>query len=296
MALVLADRVQETTTTTGTGTVTLAGAVSGFQSFSVVGNGNTTYYTIVDSSTGDWEVGLGTYTSSGTTLSRTTVLSSSNSGSLVNFGAGTKQVFVTYPASQYGNVVGPASSGASSIATFNGGTGRLLQDGTTAGYLFFASSGLTGYLTNAGQIGASYFITLDYAGGASNRGLKLKYDASTNSVNIQPPATGGNSTLVLPPGTGSSGQALTTDGTGVLAWTTVGGGGGASTILESKQTISSNYTLTAGYNGISVGPVTISSGVSVTIPSGAKWLVVNSSPGATPVSGGGGIMPAMIWG
>jgi hypothetical protein len=100
MALVLADRVQETTTTTGTGTVTLLGAVQGFQSFSAVGNGNTTYYTIAGQGTSEWEVGLGTYTSSGTTLSRTTVLGSSNAGSLVNFSAGTKNVFVTYPSSQ----------------------------------------------------------------------------------------------------------------------------------------------------------------------------------------------------
>jgi len=99
MAFVLADRVQETTTTTGTGTVTLAGAVSGFQSFAAIGNGNTTYYTIADSSGSNWEIGVGTYTSSGTTLSRDTVLSSSNSGSLVNFPAGTKNVFVTFPAS-----------------------------------------------------------------------------------------------------------------------------------------------------------------------------------------------------
>ena len=100
MALVLADRVQETTTTTGTGTVTLLGAVQGFQSFSAVGNANTTYYTIAGQGTTEWEVGLGTYTSSGTTLSRTTVLGSSNAGSVVNFSAGTKNVFVTYPASQ----------------------------------------------------------------------------------------------------------------------------------------------------------------------------------------------------
>jgi hypothetical protein len=98
MALVLADRVQETTTTTGTGTVTLAGAVSGYQTFAAVGDGNSTYYTIAGGA--EWEVGIGTYTSSGTTLSRTTVISSSNSGSLVTFSAGTKNVFVTYPAAR----------------------------------------------------------------------------------------------------------------------------------------------------------------------------------------------------
>jgi hypothetical protein len=98
MALVLDDRVQETTTTTGTGTVTLAGASLGYQSFAAIGNGNTTYYCITDGT--NWETGLGTYTSSGTTLARTTVLDSSNGGSLVNFSAGTKSVFVTYPASE----------------------------------------------------------------------------------------------------------------------------------------------------------------------------------------------------
>jgi hypothetical protein len=97
MALVLADRVRETSTTTGTGTITLAGAVYGYQSFAAIGNGNATYYTIYDQTSGAWEVGIGTYTASGTTLSRTTVLSSSNSGSLVPFGVGTKDVFVTYP-------------------------------------------------------------------------------------------------------------------------------------------------------------------------------------------------------
>ena len=97
MALVLADRVKETTTTTGTGTVTLLGASTGFQSFAAVGDGNTTYYTIAGQTGNEWEVGIGTYTTSGTTLARTTVLSSSNSGSAVDFSAGTKDVFVTYP-------------------------------------------------------------------------------------------------------------------------------------------------------------------------------------------------------
>ncbi len=98
MALVVKDRVRETTTTTGTGTVTLGGAATGFQSFSVIGDGNTTFYTIQLANTNEWEVGIGTYTSSGTTLSRDTILESSNSGSAVNFSAGTKDVFVTYPA------------------------------------------------------------------------------------------------------------------------------------------------------------------------------------------------------
>jgi len=95
MALVIADRVRETSTTTGTGTLTLAGAVSGFQTFSTaIGNTNTCYYTIVNGS--QWEVGLGTVAAG--TLARTTVLKSSNAGSAVDFSAGSKDVFATYPA------------------------------------------------------------------------------------------------------------------------------------------------------------------------------------------------------
>jgi hypothetical protein len=100
MAFVLADRVKETTTTTGTGTVTLLGASTGYQSFAVIGDANTTYYTIASQSGSEWEVGIGTYTSSGTTLARTTVLSNSSATqpSALNFSAGTKDVFVSYPA------------------------------------------------------------------------------------------------------------------------------------------------------------------------------------------------------
>lgn len=99
MALIVKDRVKEVTTTTGTGTLTLNGASDGFQAFSVIGDGNQTYYVITDGT--DWEVGIGIYTSSGTTLSRDTILESSNSGNAVNWGAGDKDVFVTYPAERY---------------------------------------------------------------------------------------------------------------------------------------------------------------------------------------------------
>ena len=100
MAFVVYDRVRETTATTGTGTVTLDGAVSGYQAFSVIGNANNTYYTIANRTGTEWETGVGTYTSSGTTLSRDTVISSSNSGSLVNFSVGTKDVFCSVPATR----------------------------------------------------------------------------------------------------------------------------------------------------------------------------------------------------
>lgn len=123
MPLVLADRVQETTTSTGTGTITLAGASVGFNTFSVIGDGNTTYYTIAGGS--QWEVGLGTYTSSGTTLSRDVVLSSSNSNALVDFSAGVKNAFVTYPSGKavYYDASGNTTLGGNLTALGNLGIG-----------------------------------------------------------------------------------------------------------------------------------------------------------------------------
>ena len=122
MALVLADRVKETTTTAGTGTVTLNGAATGFQSFAVIGNGNTTYYTIAGQTSSEWEVGVGTYTSSGTLLARTTVLSNSagTQPSALSFSAGTKDVFVTYPA---GYAVASTNVGSSGQLLTSNGTG-----------------------------------------------------------------------------------------------------------------------------------------------------------------------------
>ena len=101
-SLKIADRVKETTTTTGTGTITLAGAADGFQAFSTLGDGARTQYAIIDSGNNTWETGIGTYTSSGTTLTRAFIFESSSSGSKINFGAGEKNVFVTMPADRAG--------------------------------------------------------------------------------------------------------------------------------------------------------------------------------------------------
>jgi len=150
MAFVLADRVKETTTTTGTGTVTLLGASTGYQSFAAIGNGNTTYYTIADQTGSNWEVGIGTYTSSGTTLARTTVLSSSNSGSLTNFGAGTKDVFVTYPAEYTANATG-------------GGVGSILLNASTVTANATIASGQNGF--SVGPLTVNSGVTITIASG-----------------------------------------------------------------------------------------------------------------------------------
>ena len=132
MALVLADRVKETTTSTGTGNILLDGASTGFQNFAVIGNGNTTYYTIAG--TTQWEVGIGTYSTTGPTLTRTTVRASSPGGAAINFSAGTKDVFVTYPAGksvdQNGTVLYTYASYTAN-ATVTAGAGVLAN--TTAG-------------------------------------------------------------------------------------------------------------------------------------------------------------------
>jgi hypothetical protein len=156
MALALYDRVQETTTTSGTGSVTLLGAVAGFQTFAAVGNGNTCYYTIVDGTA--WEVGVGTYSTTGPTLARTTVLSNSNGDTspiTLSSSANTKAVFLTYPAEKSvnldasGNVspLGTVASGTwqgSTVGVAYGGTGVTASSGANSVVLRDSNGNITG--------------------------------------------------------------------------------------------------------------------------------------------------------
>lgn len=138
MALVLANRVQETATPNTTVSFTLTGAVSGFQTFAVIGDTNTTYYSATDSA-GNWEVGEGTYSTTGPTLTRTTVYASSNSGSAVTF-PGAVNVFVTYPSGKSVNLDG--SGNVSALGTITSGTWQ----GSTIGVAY----GGTGVTTSSG--------------------------------------------------------------------------------------------------------------------------------------------------
>ena len=158
MALVVKDRVRETSTSTGTGTITLNGAVTGFQSFTVIGNTNTTYYTIVDGATGAWEVGIGTYTSSGTLLSRDTILESSNAGSAVDFAAGIKDVFVTYPAERSVD-----SDTAQTLTNKTLSSGTAITAGTINGAVIGGSTAAAGTFTT---LTTSSTVTLN--GGTAN--------------------------------------------------------------------------------------------------------------------------------
>jgi hypothetical protein len=186
MALVLKDRVKETTTTTGTGTLTLAGAMSGFQAFSVIGNTNTTYYAIYEPSGTAWEVGIGTYTLVGTTLSRDTILASSNAGAAVNFGAGTKVVFCTYPA---GKSVYYDASGNVPV------TGAL--NVTSASATSFAV-GLNGTTNPA--------FTVDSSTASQAAGFKITGAATGGTVALVATDSGSNTNLTInAKGTGTIG-------------------------------------------------------------------------------------------
>ena len=152
MALVINDRVKETTTTTGTGAVALGGAVTGFETFSAgVGNSNTTYYSIAHQTANEWEVGLGTLDGDSSDLTRTTVISSSNSDSAVSFSAGTKDIFCTVPASKL-----------------------VFEDGSNNVALNGAITGATN-ITLTGELDAA---TLDISGNADIDGT-LEADAIT---------------------------------------------------------------------------------------------------------------------
>ena len=127
MALVLADRCQETTSTTGTGSFTLTGAVLGYQTFLAgIGNGNRTYYTAVEQASSNWEIGIGSL-SSGTTLSRDTIIASSNAGAIVTFGSGVKNVFVDMPSEMVGLGGSGCTDGGRGMIDALGGLPAALQ-------------------------------------------------------------------------------------------------------------------------------------------------------------------------
>jgi hypothetical protein len=185
MALILKDRVKETTAVTSTGTATLLGAVTGYQSFSVIGNGNTCYYAIASQTGSEWEVGIGTYTSPDQ-LARTTVLSSSNSGSLVNFSAGTKDVFVTQPAEKAiytdaSNIVNTSGNGVNTVAFTNINASNIV---TVSGTISTNAANATD-ITNKQYVDGLFSTGISY-----HDPVLVEEDAALNAVYVQPNGAG----------------------------------------------------------------------------------------------------------
>lgn len=278
MALVFKDRVKETTTTTGTGTVTLAGAMPGFQSFSAIGNGNTTNYAIVLPDTGEWEVGVGTYTASGTTLSRDTVLSSSNSGSLVNFGIGNKEVFVTYPASY--------SFGTSqTLPVASGGTG--LTTYTPNGILYASGSGtlasgavLTFDGTNVINSGA---YTAPSNGAGAGTKTTIQGSTGTGAAGV----SGGNGFIELVGGGGTSAWTSFTPGDGARRRGGINLQAGTSQADAGGTYVNGSTIELRGSNGTNNG-VDVGEGTRIGLTAGATTKLDGSVSSGSGISLGSG--------
>ena len=338
MAFVIADRVRESSTTTGTGSIALGGAVTGYQTFgSVLTTADTTYYTIADQGGANWEVGIGTFTSP-STLARTTILSSSNGGSIVTFTAGTKDVFISLPASKTNtndqpNVIAVNStSDALRITQTGTGNALVVEDS--------ANPDATPFVVDAsGNVGvgtSSPSAKLDIASGNlafSNTGQRITGDMSNvthaNRLSFQSSTTNGStSPFIIPNGTGTTASIVvanasdptnssfgqlavigSTDvrilsgiiGTGTylpmtfytsanermridasgnvgIGTTTIGSkltvnGDVAGTFFVNPTTVSANYTVPTNYNAMTAGPITVNSGVTVTVPSGSTWVI-----------------------
>jgi len=271
MALVLANRVQETTTTTGTGTITLAGAVSGFQSFAAIGNTNTTYYTITSGV--NWEVGVGTYTLSGTTLARTTVLSSSAGGTTKITLAGTSNVFATYPAEKSVNLDASGNATAlgvpaSGTVTNLTGTASININGTVG-----ATTAAAGLFTT---LGASAAVTLSPA----NANVVLS-PTGTGVVTISPATAGTINRMSIGATTTSTGAFTTLTASGAVTLSPAS----ANVVLSPTGTgVVTISPATAGtINNMSIGATTTSTGAFTTI-SGSTSLTTPLQSGGTAVS------------
>jgi hypothetical protein len=246
MALVVFDRVQETTATTGTGPITLAGAVAGFQSFAVIGNGNTTYYAIVNGT--DWEVGVGTYSTTGPSLARTTVLANSLGTTVAINLAGSSNVFVTYPAGKSVNL--DASGNVSPLGTITSG----VWNGTTIPVAY----GGTGVTASSG---ANSVVLRD-----ANQNIAVN---RVNQSNTTTTAAGGTTTL-----TAASSYIHTLVGTGGQTYTLPD----ATTLATGVAFLFNNIaTGTLTIQDYATGPIgTISSG-----GAGAVFLTSNATVGGT---------------
>ena len=285
MALVLNNRVRETTSTTGTGAVTLGGAVDGFQTFAAgIGNSNTTYYAISINTESEWEVGLGTLNGDSSTLTRTTVLESSNSDSAVDFAAGSKEVFCTLPSekavyldasdAQVGGFTSLADDGSPQLgANLDVVTFDIVSTSDRDIDIIPNGTGDVNLGADTVQVGdndANATITTQGTGdlilntnNGTNAGDITLLDGANGNINLAPNGTG---EIVI--GSGSADGDITTSGTYDLIVDTNGG------------TNAGNITLTNGANGAitltpnGTGVVAIEGSMNPSVSSTGKALVM----------------------
>lgn len=300
MALVLADRVQETTTSPGTGDATLNGAVTGFRTFSsVMANADTCYYTIADQGGANWEVGIGTYASSGNLLQRTTVLASSaGAPTKTNFSSGTQAIFITYTAARSvnldgtGNVsaLGNVSSGTwqgTTIAVAYGGTGTTTSTGTGS-VVLSNSPALT-----TPNLGTPSAITLTNATGLPlSTGVSGTLSTSNGGTGLTSFTSGGavyaTSTSALTTGT----LPVSAGGTGTTTST-----GSGSVVLSTSPTLTTpaigaatgtSLVVTSGLVSTNVYGTTLPTGIAVDYDAGTTngRISVSSTSNLTFYGGG----------
>jgi hypothetical protein len=312
MAFITADRVKDTSTTTGTGSITVSGAApTGYRTFSaVLGAGDTFYYCIQGQTTAEFEVGVGTYTSANV-FARTTVLASSNSNSAVSFSAGTKNVFITLAATKTLQISPSAPPTAGSVPYGTGSTlaysaagtaGQILTSGgsgsptwtTAAGTgtvtSVNVSGGTTGLTASGGPITASGTITLAGTLGTANGGTN---NTATPAAGVIPYGTG---TALAYSSAGTAGQALISGGTSAPTWTTITGTGTVTSVAQS---------FTGGLISVSGSPITAAGTLALTVAgtsggvpyfgSSSTWAssgVLTAS--AIMVGGGAGAAPSTV--
>ena len=321
MALILKDRVQETTTTTGTGTLTLGGAVTGYQSFSAIGNANTTYYAIYASGGSEWEVGIGTYTASGTTLSRDTVLSSSNSGSLVSFSAGTKNVWCDYPAGRAGYIdtnstlnstvfAASGSTNTTPVLSYNASNTDLALGATVSGSYLQAvmqnKSGTAGASTNfavSNDLGtdSTYYGEFGMNSSVFSSGTPADFFSLNNGIyfsghdgDLSIGSGNGKKTFIAWGTTGQSAHVINATGsiglnTNITGTTNFGTSGQVLTSAGSAATPTWTTPTTGTVTSVAATAGTGISGTGSPITSSGTLTITNTAPDQTvAITGAGG--------
>jgi len=312
MAFITADRVKDTSTTTGTGSITVSGAApTGYRTFSaVLSAGDTFYYCVQGQTTAEFEVGLGTY-SSANVFARTTVLASSNGGSAVSFSAGTKNVFITLAATKTLQI-GPSSTpiagsvpyGTGSTLAYSaaGTSGQVLTSngvgaptwttaaGTGTVTSIDVSGGTTGLTASGGPVTTSGTITLTGTLGTANGGTNNTATPAAGSI---PYGTG---TALAYSSAGTAGQVLTSGGTSAPTWATITGTGTVTSVAQS---------FTGGLISVSGSPITTSGTLALTVAGtsgGVPYFSTSSAwassalltANALMVGGGAGAAPFTV--